>query len=176
MGAAKFDHRQAVAGAHFAQHAVHVVLHRLLSDIELLRDFLVGQSTADHAHQLLLPGHVEHVLGFAVFRRTVEAVYGTLSTQALGSVHSLFEIAKQALSSVSDPRDHKAVAQQLKTMKIECVSGKLDFGAGPVPGVAVIKDIGAQWREGKEFPWDVYIVDNTPLPEVPVNGDLQRTA
>ena len=37
-------------------------------------------------HRLLQPGHVEHVFGFAAFRSMLEAVYGRLSTQALGSV------------------------------------------------------------------------------------------
>jgi POT family proton-dependent oligopeptide transporter len=37
------------------------------------------------AEQLLLPGHVEHVVGFARFRATIEAVTGPLSTQALAS-------------------------------------------------------------------------------------------
>ena len=36
-------------------------------------------------HQLLLPGHVEHIAGFAVFRHIVESVTGPLSSQALGS-------------------------------------------------------------------------------------------
>lgn len=36
-------------------------------------------------HQLLLPGHVEHIAGFAVFRQIVESVTGPLSVQALGS-------------------------------------------------------------------------------------------
>ena len=36
--------------------------------------------------QLLLPGHVEHVAGFAGFRHAIEQVYGHLSTQALASV------------------------------------------------------------------------------------------
>jgi POT family proton-dependent oligopeptide transporter len=35
--------------------------------------------------QLLLPGHVEHVLGFAAFRHAIESVFGPLSTQALAS-------------------------------------------------------------------------------------------
>ncbi|WP_156678278.1 peptide MFS transporter [Sphingomonas profundi] len=35
--------------------------------------------------QLLLPGHVEHVAGFAAFRRTLEGAYGSLSVQALAS-------------------------------------------------------------------------------------------
>jgi len=35
--------------------------------------------------QLLLPGHVEHIAGFATFRAAVESVFGPLSTQALAS-------------------------------------------------------------------------------------------
>lgn len=37
------------------------------------------------ANQLLLPGHVEHVLGFPAFRAAVESVFGHLSTVALAS-------------------------------------------------------------------------------------------
>jgi POT family proton-dependent oligopeptide transporter len=36
-------------------------------------------------NQLLLPGHVEHVVGFAAFRGAIEGVFGPLSTQALAS-------------------------------------------------------------------------------------------
>ena len=36
-------------------------------------------------NQLLLPGHVEHVAGFAAFRAMIEATTGPLSTQALAS-------------------------------------------------------------------------------------------
>jgi proton-dependent oligopeptide transporter, POT family len=35
--------------------------------------------------QLLLPGHVEHVAGFAAFRGMIEGIFGSLSTQALAS-------------------------------------------------------------------------------------------
>src|SRR5690349_659851 len=38
------------------------------------------------AQQLLLPGHVENVVGFGPFRSAIEAVYGPLSPQALASV------------------------------------------------------------------------------------------
>jgi proton-dependent oligopeptide transporter, POT family len=37
-------------------------------------------------HRLLLPGHVEHIVGFTTFRAVLETFYGTLSTQALASV------------------------------------------------------------------------------------------
>jgi POT family proton-dependent oligopeptide transporter len=36
-------------------------------------------------NQLLLPGHVEHVAGFAAFRSLIEGTFGPLSTQALAS-------------------------------------------------------------------------------------------
>ncbi len=36
-------------------------------------------------NQLLLPGHIEHIAGFAVFRAAIESVVGPLSTQALAS-------------------------------------------------------------------------------------------
>ena len=36
-------------------------------------------------NQLLLPGHVEHVAGFAAFRAMLEAAFGPMSTQALAS-------------------------------------------------------------------------------------------
>jgi POT family proton-dependent oligopeptide transporter len=36
-------------------------------------------------NQLLLPGHVEHIGGFPVFRAAVESIVGPLSTQALAS-------------------------------------------------------------------------------------------
>jgi len=36
--------------------------------------------------QLLHPGHVEHILGFAPFHRAIESVYGHLSTEAFASI------------------------------------------------------------------------------------------
>ena len=38
------------------------------------------------AQQLLLPGHVENVVGFGPFRAAIEGVYGPLSPQALASI------------------------------------------------------------------------------------------
>ncbi|HEY3871979.1 MAG TPA: ABC transporter substrate-binding protein [Actinocrinis sp.] len=96
-------------------------------------------------------------------------------TQSIGSVYSLFEIAFQALKTASDPTDHEDVAHQLKTMKIDGISGPLDFTAGPQPGIALQKICGGQWRPGTTVPWEMYIVDNTYNPDVPVNGDLLAT-
>ena len=72
-------------------------------------------------------------------------------------------------------KDHDEVAHKLTTMKISGMSGALDFTAGPVPGVALIPITGAQWRPGKTFPWEMFIIDNSQIPIVPLNGDLQMT-
>jgi branched-chain amino acid transport system substrate-binding protein len=96
-------------------------------------------------------------------------------TQALGSIYSLFEIAVQAFKNASDPKNKDDVAKQLQTMKLTCMSGNLDFTAGPVPGVAIQHPVGGQWRPGKQFPWDIVIVDNSGNKDVPIGGDLQPT-
>jgi len=96
-------------------------------------------------------------------------------TQALGSVYSLFEIAVEAFKQASDPKDKDEVAAKLQKMKIDCMSGPLDFTKGPQPGIAIQHPVGGQWRPSKKFPWDITIVDHTASPSVPLGGYLQPT-
>jgi branched-chain amino acid transport system substrate-binding protein len=95
--------------------------------------------------------------------------------QALGSTYSLFEVAHQAFSAVDDPHDRAQVASKLKSMSYEGICGKLDFTAGPVPGVAIIKPVGVQWKKGTQFPYEMQVVDNSANKSVPINGDLKPT-
>jgi len=60
-------------------------------------------------------------------------------------------------------------------MKITGMSGALDFTTGPVPGVAIQPIVGVQWRPGKQFKWDMYVIDNQQIPSVPVNATLELT-
>ena len=96
-------------------------------------------------------------------------------SQALGSAYSLFEIAVQAFKSASDPKDHEDVASQLRNMSITGMSGPLDFRKGPQPGIAIQIPVGGQWRAGTQFPWDMFLVDNTYNTSIPTTGDLQPT-
>ena len=52
--AAQLDGRQAVGSAEFLEHAVDVILNRLLGEIQLGGDLLVGESAANQLNQLLL--------------------------------------------------------------------------------------------------------------------------
>ncbi|MBO0846759.1 MAG: ABC transporter substrate-binding protein [Nocardioides sp.] len=96
-------------------------------------------------------------------------------TQALGSVYSLFEVAVEVFKKVSDPKDKNEVAAALHNLDYTGMSGQLNFAGGPQPGIAIQKPCGGQWRPGKKFPWDIFIVDNHANPNMPLTGDLQPT-
>jgi len=104
-----------------------------------------------------------------------EKATGQQWLQSLGSVHSLFEIAQKALTSVSDPHNKPAVAAALKSLKYTGISGTLDWTAGPMPGVAIQQPVGVQWKKGTKYPWSMYVVDNTLNKNVPLNGTLEPT-
>ncbi len=106
--------------------------------------------------------------------------------QTLGSSYSLFEVAQTALTAVSDPHDHDAVAAELQKVNFEGMSGPLDFTNGPhidpadpnspqVPGIAIVNPVGVQWKPGTDYPWEMVVVDNSINPAVPIGGDLVAT-
>ncbi|HEX3907740.1 MAG TPA: ABC transporter substrate-binding protein [Mycobacteriales bacterium] len=96
--------------------------------------------------------------------------------QSLGTTYSLYEVAHNAFSKVSDPHDRKEVAAQLRSMNYTGMSGTLDFTSGPVPGVAIIKPVGVQWKKGTgQFPFELQVVDNSANKAVPVTADLEPT-
>jgi branched-chain amino acid transport system substrate-binding protein len=101
-------------------------------------------------------------------------------TQAIGSTYAAFEVASNALAAASDPHDHKDVADKLHSMKYEGMNGEVDFASGPAPGVAVIPAAGVQWKPGKkgsftDFPYAMFVVDNSDAPSWPINGTLEPT-
>ncbi len=96
--------------------------------------------------------------------------------QTLGSTYSLFEVAHNAFSQVDDPHNHDHVAEKLLNMNYSGMSGALDFTKGPVPGVAIMKPVGVQWKKGTgKFPYELQVVDNSANKLVPLTGDLQPT-
>jgi branched-chain amino acid transport system substrate-binding protein len=109
------------------------------------------------------------------FAAAFESSTGKQWVQSIGSVHSLFEIAHKAFTAVDDPHNHTAVATQLKNMNYTGISGPLDFTKGPMPGIAIQKPVGVQWKKGKKFPYEMVVVDNSANKNVPTNGDLVPT-
>ncbi len=99
-------------------------------------------------------------------------------TQAIGSTYSLFEVAKEAFTAVSDPHDKKEVANALHTVNYSGICGPLDFAASnaPAPGVGVIQPVGVQWKKSTgKYPFEMKVVDNSLNKLVPIEAPLDPT-
>jgi branched-chain amino acid transport system substrate-binding protein len=101
---------------------------------------------------------------------------GSLWTQALGSSYSLFEVAKEAFTSVTDPHDKAEVAAALQKLSYTGMCGPVNFATGPAPGVGIINPVGVQWKatSGK-YPFTMQVVDNSLNKSVKVTADLEPT-
>lgn len=106
-----------------------------------------------------------------------QAASGNQWLQTLGSTYSLFEVAKEAFSQVTDPHDTAEVASALHAVNYTGMCGALNFATGPAPGVAIQSPVGVQWKKTTSgaYPFEMTVVDNTLNPAVPVQTKLVRT-
>jgi branched-chain amino acid transport system substrate-binding protein len=114
----------------------------------------------------------------AALASAYEAHSGQQWLQSLGSTYSLFEVAKEAFSAVSDPHDKTEVAQALHNVNYSGICGPLNFAGGPAPGVGIIKPLGVQWKaqpSGSKYPVEMKVVDNSLNKLVPIGADLVPT-
>jgi branched-chain amino acid transport system substrate-binding protein len=104
-----------------------------------------------------------------------QASSGKQWLQTLGSTYSLFEVAKEAFTAVTDPHNKDEVAAALGNVSYAGMSGPLDFTKGPFPGIGIVDPVGVQWKKGTDWPWEMVVVDNSLNPDVPIGGDLVPT-
>jgi len=103
---------------------------------------------------------------------------GSQWLQSLGSTYSLFEVANEAFSAVSDPHDKKEVADALHKVNYAGMCGPINFASGPAPGVGIINPVGVQWKvqpAGSKYPVEMKVVDNSLNKSVPIEADLVAT-
>jgi branched-chain amino acid transport system substrate-binding protein len=94
-------------------------------------------------------------------------------TQPIGFAHALFEVAADVLTRSGDPSDPQAVVDALADTQLDTVVGNLDWSTGPVPNVAKTKLVGGQWRTGTDYPYEIVIVANDDLSDVPTGGSVE---
>jgi branched-chain amino acid transport system substrate-binding protein len=105
-----------------------------------------------------------------------QARTGKQWVQSIGSTYSLFEVAREAFTAVSDPHDKAAVAAALHKVNYSGMCGPLNFSGGPAPGVGIVKPLGVQWKASSgKFPFEMVVVDNSLNPAVPIGGKLEPT-
>jgi branched-chain amino acid transport system substrate-binding protein len=93
------------------------------------------------------------------------------------SNYSLFEVAYAALTAVNNPHDKAEVAAALFNVNISGLAGQLNWTSSknPAPGVVDTPCVGVQWKKGTTYPYEMYVVDNTLMPNVPLTGTLEPT-
>jgi len=100
---------------------------------------------------------------------------GNQWTQPLGYAHALFEVAVAALSNAAST-EPQAIIDSIASLRVDTIVGTIDWTspANPVPNVALTKLVGGQWRTA-DTPtgFDLFVVDNTGNPAVPVTTPLE---
>ena len=105
-----------------------------------------------------------------------ESSTGNQWVQSIGSSYALFEVAKEAFGAVSDPHDKAEVANALHHVSYTGMCGKINFAAGPAPGVGIIPPVGVQWKASKgKYPFEMQVVDNSLNSSVPIQAKLEPT-
>jgi branched-chain amino acid transport system substrate-binding protein len=92
-------------------------------------------------------------------------------TQPIGFVEALFEVAADVLERTTELTPD-AIVTAITETNLDTVVGNIQWTGEPVPNVAKTKLIGAQWKTGEDFPYDLIVVENAALPEVPLGGEL----
>ena len=109
-----------------------------------------------------------------------EQATGKQWTQPIGFVHSLFEVAIDALKRAPDPKDGAAVAKAIGATKLDTIVGPIAFGASNVPpfaakNIAKTPLVGGQWRlTGDKYA--MVVTENTAAPQIPLGGSMQVLA
>src|SRR5215472_10575882 len=105
-----------------------------------------------------------------------QAQTGNQWVQSIGGTYALFEIAHQALTSVSDPHNKQEVANAIHNVNYTGMAGPLNFTKGPAPGVVATPVVGVQWKKGTgKYPFEMRVVDNSLNKAVKIEADLQPT-
>lgn len=99
-------------------------------------------------------------------------------TQPIGFIHSLFELAADAMGRVDDVQDYDAVAAAVAASNLDTVVGRVAWDGSGVPPFAaqnVCKTpmVGGQWRKQADGSFDLVVVDNQIAPEIPVAGQME---
>ncbi len=101
-------------------------------------------------------------------------VSGKQWNQQAGPSLALFDVGVAALKASGNPKNKAAVANAMKTLKVETPVGVLHWGTGPVPNVVPTPIPGGQWIKAKSgpFPYEWVFCEHSDDPKVPIQAHL----
>jgi len=128
--------------------------------------------TPDHPFKSSLTGESARELA-----TTFEQETGKPWTQAIGFIHSLFELTSDVMQRVDDPTDNEAVAEAIAATQVDTVVGPIAWDGAGLPtfvqkNVCKTPLVGAQWKVQDGKP-ELVIVDNQTAPEIPLGGKME---
>ncbi|HKE98664.1 MAG TPA: ABC transporter substrate-binding protein [Actinomycetes bacterium] len=99
-----------------------------------------------------------------------------LTYHNLGLGHAIWEVAIDVLRRAGGSEDREAVVDAMSRTKIDTIGGRIDFTnpARPHHNVSVLPLLGGQWKEGDGHTFDLVIVSNKQLPQIPLTGEFER--
>lgn len=106
------------------------------------------------------------------------AATGKQWTQFVGFAHALFEECFDVLARAGST-DKQAIADAAAATDLATIVGPLKYGANGVPkNIATTALVGGQWQkqDGGEYPFELFVTDNSLSPEIPINGELKPLA
>lgn len=93
-------------------------------------------------------------------------------TQPIGFAHALVEVATDVLQR-TEALEPDAIVESIKATNLDTIVGNIQWTGEPFPNVAKTRLVGGQWKPGAEFPFDLVVVSNSAIPEVPLGGELE---
>ena len=128
--------------------------------------------TPSHPYKSSLSG-----VSAADLAKGYEQASGKQWTQPIGFVHSLFEVAVDAMKRSSDPTDGAALAKAIGATRLDTVVGPVVFGSDKVQpfaarNIAKTPLVGGQWRLIDDK-YNMVITENQQAPQIPLGGDMQ---
>jgi branched-chain amino acid transport system substrate-binding protein len=102
-------------------------------------------------------------------------------TQPIGFIHSLFEVAVDALKRTPALGDNKAMVKAIKETNLQTIVGPVKWNQENVPpfaraNVTRTPLVGGQWRIKEGDKYDIVITDNKTAPNIPVAGTMEAIA
>jgi branched-chain amino acid transport system substrate-binding protein len=93
-------------------------------------------------------------------------------TQPIGFQHALFEVAIDVLKRAKNLSDPKSILASIVATNYQSIVGPIQWTGAPVKNVTKTPLVAGQWqRNNGKF--DLVIIENKTVPNIPVGGKLQ---
>ncbi len=84
----------------------------------------------------------------------------------LGSKYASMEVAADVLKRAGT-LDKAKIRDAIAATDMDTMTGHVKYNDKHYSQIPLT---GAQWTKGKDFPWELYFIDNSQTPGVPISG------